>query len=106
MIDFDQFWAEAGCFPGMSKKESEAYLQQLAAHFGQPGQIPFDAAYNSILNPGPGVTADQIGAWESQHGVRLPDVLRQAFTQQDGGFVGEGQLRILPLGEIALPEPD
>src|SRR5439155_9518911 len=82
MIDFDRFWSEPGCAPGMTKEETEAYLRQ------QVGGIPLEAlAPQGALDPGPGVTSEEIDAWEQEHGVRLPDVLRQALARQNGGYV-------------------
>jgi hypothetical protein len=106
MIDFDRFWAEAGCLPGLSKDETEAQLQQMAAYFGQLGSGTPDLTSVPGLNPGPGVTAEQLDAWEHENGVRLPDVLRQALQRQDGGFVRDSQFRILPLAEIAVPDEE
>jgi hypothetical protein len=105
MIDFDQFWAEPGCLPGISKEQSEAYLRQLVDQYG-PGAAAFDPSVDSMLHPGPGLTTEQIAAWESEHGVQLPEVLRQAFARQNGGFVYDTHLRILPLEEIANPDDE
>jgi SMI1 / KNR4 family (SUKH-1) len=105
MIDFNQFWAEPGCLPGMSPEETQAFVQQMAAHFQPQGGASFDPT-GDLINPGPGLTADQISTWEGERGVRLPDVLRQAFAKQNGGFVLNTQLRILPLEEIANPDDD
>jgi hypothetical protein len=101
MIDFDRFWTEPGCAPGMTREETEAYLRQPAfggtmAHLLPPG----------ALDPGPGVTPEQVAAWEGAHGVRLPDVLRQALSRQDGGYVRDTQFRILPLAEIRCPDEE
>jgi hypothetical protein len=105
MIDFDQFWAEPGCLPGISKEQSEAYLRQLVDQYG-PGAAAFDPTVDSMLHPGPGLTAEQIAEWESEHGVRLPVILREAFARQNGGFVYDTHLRILPLEEIAKPDEE
>ena len=99
MLDFNRFWAEPGCAPGMSKEDMEAYLRNKA-----PG-IPFEAlASEGMRQPRPGVTADQIAAWEQERGVRLPDVLRQALARQDGGYLRDVDFLILPLAEIACPD--
>jgi hypothetical protein len=100
MIDFKRFWAEPGCAPGMSKEETEAYLKQHA-----PG-IPLEALRpNWALDPGPGVSVEQIDRWERAHRVRLPDVLRRALALQDGGYVRENAFRVFPLAEI-VPNDD
>jgi hypothetical protein len=101
MIDFERFWAEPGCAPGMSKEETEAYLKQ------EVGGMPLAALVpEGALDPGPGVTAEEIAAWEQEHGVRLPDVLRQALARQNGGYVRDSQFRVLPLKEIIPPDDE
>src|SRR5262249_54375199 len=105
MIDFNQFWAEPGCLPGLSKEETEAYLKQLTDQYG-PGAATFEPTGDSMFVPGPGVSVEQIDAWEHNRGVRLPDVLRQAFAKQNGGFVYDSHLRILPLEEIDRPSDE
>jgi len=108
MIDFDRFWAEAGCVPGLSRDDTKAQLGQMEAWLqslpGASGQ--FDMSLVPGMNPGPGVSSEQIAAWESEHGVRLPEVLREALARQDGGFVRETQFRILPLAEIDNPDDE
>jgi hypothetical protein len=99
MIDYDRFWAEAGCLPGMTSEQTEKCLRQ------QLGGIGFDA-FMAERMPGPAVTAAQIEAWEADRGVRLPEVLRHAFSRQDGGYVRGSQFRILPLAEIGPLEDD
>jgi hypothetical protein len=104
MIDFDQFWAEAGCAPGLSKEETEAQLRQMAAFFGQFGSgTPGPSAFPG-LSPGPGVTAEQLDAWDHEHGVRLPDILRHALQRQDGGYLRDNRFRIFSLAEMAPPD--
>ncbi len=78
MIDYDLFWAKPA-----------AVIQPPTTHV--PG-----------LTPGPGRTEEQFADWEQAYGVRFPEVLRQAFARQDGGFVGENEtwFRVLPLDEI------
>jgi len=99
MIDYDRFWAEAGCMPGMTREQTEKYLRQ------QLGGIEFEAVMGK-RTPGPAVTAAQIEAWEGQRGVRLPEVLRQALGQHNGGYVRGTQFRILQLAEIGPIEDD
>jgi hypothetical protein len=95
MIDFNRFWAEAGCAPGMSKEETEEYLKQ------EMGGMPLAALVpDRLLDPGPGVTEQEIEALEHERGVRLPDVLRQALALQNGGYLRDSAFRVLPLEEI------
>ncbi len=106
MIDFDHFWMEAGCMPGLSKEETEAQLRQLKAHYGNVEDFSGDIQNRPGMKPRPGVTAKQIEDWERERGVQLPDMLRQAMAQQDGGYVYRSSIRILPLAQIANPEED
>src|SRR5258708_4733344 len=105
MIDFDRFWAEPGCMPGMSREQTDAQLVQMGTWLqslpGASGQ--FDRSLVPGLNAAPGVKGEQIAAWERDHGVSLPDVLRQALARQDGGYLDEKQFRVLPLEEIENP---
>jgi hypothetical protein len=79
MIDFDRFWTDPGTLPGMTEEQTQ-----------------------------PGVSDEQIAAWERDRGVRLPDVLREALRRQNGGFVGDEETgcRILPLDRIVPMEDD
>jgi hypothetical protein len=97
MIDYDRFWAEAGCLPGMTALQTEKTLQLGDAGF---------AAFMAERAPRPAATGAQIKAWEKKRGVRMPDVLRQAFSRHDGGHVRGSQFRILPLAEIGPIEDD
>jgi hypothetical protein len=108
MIDFNRFWAERGCGPGMSREQTEEYLAQMGTWLQSlPGASgKFDASLIPGMNPGPGVKDAQLADWERGRGVCFPQVLRQAFAQQDGGFVRETQFRILPLDEIENPEAE
>jgi hypothetical protein len=106
MIDFDHFWMEAGCMPGLSKGETEAQLRQLKAHYGNIEGLLAGIQNRPGMEPRPGVTAQQIEDWERERGVRLPDVLRQAMARQNGGYVYRSHIRILPLAQIANPEED
>jgi SMI1 / KNR4 family (SUKH-1) len=99
MIDFDRFWEEPGCLPGMSKDETEAQVQQMAAMLGQT-----DYDMPEGTEPGPAVTTEQIEAWQRARGVRLPEALRHAMATQDGGYVRDSHFRVLPLDEIANPD--
>jgi hypothetical protein len=110
MIDYNRFWHEPGCAPGLTKEETATQFRQMAQWLsGLPGAIVQgepDLAQQPGLFPGPGVTDGQIQAWERECGVRLPDVLRQALSRQDGGYLRNMQFRILPLAEIAPPDDE
>ena len=101
MIDFNQFWAEPGCAPGMSKEGTEAYLEQKMGGMPLAALVP-----EGMFEPGPGVTAEEIAAWEQERGVRLPDVLRQALARQNGGYVRDNQFRVFPLEEMIPPDDE
>ncbi len=98
MIDYDRFWAEPGAAPGMTEAETLQYLEQLAPWAQETG-IPLEALTGG-LRPGPGVTDEQVAAWEGERGVRLPEVLREALRRQDGGYVRNCHVRVLPLDQI------
>jgi len=90
----------------LGQEESEAYMQQLAEHYVPFDGSLFDSSLDPMFTPGPGVTEEQIAAWEAERGVRLPDVLRQALALQDGGYVRETALRVLALAEIRPPDEE
>ena len=73
MINFDEFWAPAKWPPGIRKKIRS------------------------------GVLREDIETWERKRGVRLPDVLRSALAKQNGGYLFESQIEILPLQRICKP---
>jgi hypothetical protein len=108
MIDFDRFWAEPGSFPGMAREQAEAQLRQMGAWLeSMPGASgKFDMSMVPGMTAAPGVTGQQIAAWESEHGVALPEILRDALTRRNGGYVRETQFRILPLEEIDNPDEE
>jgi hypothetical protein len=106
MIDFDNFWAETGCLPGLTREETEDQLQQMAAHFAQLGSGTPDLSDIPGIYPGPGVTEEQLAAWDGEHGVRLPDVLRHALQRQDGGYLRDHRFRIYSLAEMAAPNEE
>jgi tetratricopeptide (TPR) repeat protein len=54
----------------------------------------------------PGVDQEVVQTWERKHGVRLPELLRLALARQNGGYVFDSQLQILPLQEIRTPDDD
>lgn len=52
-----------------------------------------------------GATKAQVKAWETQHGVTLPKLLKKVLSEHDGGCVLGTMFRVLPLGEI-VPADD
>jgi hypothetical protein len=48
----------------------------------------------------PGVSEQQLRAWEERYQVALPAALRWALRRRDGGHVCGAEVQILPLGEI------
>lgn len=102
MIDFDQFWAEAGIWPGLNREDTEAERAQLEVWLQSHPEArdEFDESLQSNNDVLPGVTDEQIATWESEHDVRLPEVLRQGLARQNGGFVRDNPIRVLPLAEI------
>jgi hypothetical protein len=99
MIDFDRFWADPGAAPGMTEAETLQHLEQMASWAQQQG-IPLEALYSKSLYPGEGVTDEQVAAWEAERGVRLPEVLREALRRQNGGYVRNCHVRVLPLDQM------
>jgi hypothetical protein len=53
-----------------------------------------------------GVSADQVKAWEREHCVSLPKLLRDILERRDGGFVRHAQVEIHPLAEIRPVDDD
>jgi hypothetical protein len=105
MTDRDEFWVEPGCAPSMDRDQTEAYLSQLEAAYLKRGDHVFGEAYvnhvRSTLNPPrPGPDEAAIGAWECEHGVRLPAILRHALQVQDGGYVRGTLLQVHDLSEM------
>jgi hypothetical protein len=100
MLDYDRFWTERGTSPGKSSGIPTITFPPPA------GCQPFDPLDIPGMNPGPGRTDEQFAKWERENGVRLPEVLRQAYARQDGGFVRDTEFRVFPLDEIAPPEDD
>ena len=82
MIDFERFWAAGG--PG---------------GFGELPDDEFEA--DGFEEVHPGVDSETIRAWEAEHRVTLPELLRNALAIQNGGFVRNAPMEILPLEEIA-----
>jgi hypothetical protein len=90
--------------PGLTAEETERQFREMAEWFQTLPGPAFtggpDISRQPGLFPGPGVTRDQIQAWERDRGVRLPDVLCQAYSRQDGGYVRNIQFRVLPTIQI------
>ena len=84
MIDFGRFWAEFD--------------------LGDSGEFGSDELKKSAGRSG--VDAEAIRNWEAEYQVRLPKVLRTVLRIQDGGFVRNAPLEILPLEEIVPVEDD
>jgi hypothetical protein len=80
MINFERFWLQ-----GNGPYEDEA--------------TEFDEAP-------PGVTAEEIRAWEDERGVTLPEPLRTALGLRNGGYVRNTGVEILPLGEMVPVDDD
>jgi hypothetical protein len=77
MIDFERFWRE--------------------------GYNPYGAPEEEAP---PGVTAEEIRAWEGEHGVTLPEPLRTALGLRNGGSVRNTSISVLSLGEIVPVDDD
>jgi hypothetical protein len=77
MIDFDRFWRE-GPNP-----------------FGPPDE-----------EDPPGATAEEIHAWEEEHGVTLPEPIRTALGIRNGGSVRNTSITVLSLDEIVPVDDD
>jgi hypothetical protein len=54
----------------------------------------------------PGVSAQDITVWEARHGVRLPQLLADVLTVQDGGCLGRDGVEIYPLAEMQPADED
>jgi hypothetical protein len=63
--------------------------------------MDFDRFWDDEGGPAaPGVSEQQLRAWEERHQVALPSALRLALRRRDGGHVRGAEVQILPLGEI------
>jgi hypothetical protein len=85
--------------PEEMKRQAEQWISQLASRGSQPpaaGGSPLGGAWPG----GPGVTEDQIAAWEKKHRVKLPKLFREVFQQQNGGGVRDSDVCINALGGI------
>jgi hypothetical protein len=105
MTDQDSFWVEPGCAPSMDRDQTEAYLRELEAGYRGKGNAALGEAFvahaRSELNrPRPGPDETIIDAWEQEHGVRLPSMLRDALRIQDGGYVSGTRLLLAPLAQV------
>jgi hypothetical protein len=82
MIDFNRFWAEGSSPYGYDEDDAN------------DTEVP------------PGVTKEEIRAWEHEHGVTLPEPIRTALGVRNGGFVRNAPIQILPLDEIVPVDDD
>ena len=111
MINRDDFWVPPGCLPGRSEEQTMTDLRELEeAHRNKSKSAFGDAliadARNRIHSRRLGVETAQIAAWESQHGVRLPNLLRQVLGWQDGGYVRHTGIEIYSLKAIVPVDDD
>ncbi len=86
MIDFDRFWTDSNFPPGYEEE------------YGPPDAADAKAP--------PGITAEEIAAWEREHGVTLPEPLCTALGLRDGGYVRNTSIAISPLAEIVPVDDD
>jgi hypothetical protein len=77
MIDFDRFWMD------------------------RPDPYADEDADEAVAEAPPGVTAEEIRAWEEEHGVTLPEPIRAALGRRNGGAVRNTTIEVLPLDRIA-----
>src|SRR5262245_22919029 len=99
MLDPKRFWAEpAGGTPGEPTSQLEQ-LQAMYMQLGQQADMP-GSEFGDAWPGGPGVTMDQIAAWEKKYRVQLPKLFREVFQQQDGGGVRDSEVIINALGSI------
>lgn len=54
----------------------------------------------------PGLSLEQIQKWESDHGLQLPELLRNAYQEHDGGVVRGTTIRLCSLRFISVPDDD
>ena len=92
----------------MTREQAEAQLGEMGAWLqSMPGASgKFDISLVPGMTAAPGVTGDEIAGWEGEHGVPLPQVLRDALSRQNGGFVRDSEFRVLPLSEIERPDDE
>jgi SMI1 / KNR4 family (SUKH-1) len=99
MLDPKRFWAEsAGAMPG----DPTSQLGQLQAMYMQLGQQTdtTGSEFGGIWPSEQGVTSEQMAAWEKKHCVKLPELFREVFRQQNGGGVRDSEVFINALGGI------
>jgi hypothetical protein len=111
MIDRANFWVPPGCLPGMSPEQTQDYLRELEKKHRQQFSSDLHDAFvadarNRIYSPRPGALATAFEAWENEHGVRLPKVLREVLDWQDGGHVRNTAIEIYSLGAIVPVDDD
>jgi hypothetical protein len=81
--------------PSDRRQHAEEWLSQLASR-RRPQDTPFGGAWPG----GPGVTNEQIAAWEKEHRVKLPHLFREVFQQQNGGGVRDLDVFLNALGGL------
>src|SRR5262245_43420336 len=82
--------------PPEMRQQAEEWLSQLASRRAQQPDPPFGGAWPG----GPGVTQEQIAAWEKERRVTLPKLFREVFQQQNGGEVRDSDVFINALSGI------
>ena len=68
--------------------------------------IDFDKFWSLTDDDLPGTSQAEVDRWERLHGVRLPNLLREAFRRNAGGSVRFTEIEILPLSELMPVEDD
>jgi hypothetical protein len=78
------------------------------ARFWMPGNSPYEdeSSDTDDASVPPGVTAEEILAWEGRYGIRLPEPIRTALGRRNGGFVRNVPIQISPLDEIVPASDD
>ncbi len=109
----DDFWASADCLPGMNLEQTQTYLRELEeksrdqSRSGVFGALAAGARDRINLNRArPGVDAAALDAWENEHGVTLPKLLRTVLGWQNGGYFRESEIEIFSLNAIVPVDDD
>jgi hypothetical protein len=85
--------------PEEMKRQMEEWLAQVVGHRGPQAAGP-GPELGDMWPGGPGVTREQIAAWEKKYRVKLPKLFREVFQQQNGGGVRDSEVCIHALGGI------
>ncbi|HUY89063.1 MAG TPA: SMI1/KNR4 family protein [Pirellulales bacterium] len=88
MIDFQRFWMDGG--REYDDLEDDEDFDEEAADAEAP----------------PGVSENQIAAWEKKQGVKLPELLRTALGLRNGGCVRNTSIEVLPLEQMQPVDED